>query len=66
MQTDVLHKGTPISQLALKLRESGVLDQAGLDAVDAEVREEAEQAVRFADQSPDPDPAELLTHVLAD
>src|SRR5205823_1256198 len=43
-----------------------VVDEAGLDALDAAVRAETEDAVRFADQSPDPDPAELTTHVLAD
>src|SRR5439155_247120 len=59
-------KRDPISQLAGKLKEEGVLDEAGLDALDAEVRAETEEAVRFADQSPDPDPAELTTHVLAD
>jgi len=53
-------------QLAGKLKEEGVLDEAGLDALDAEARAETEEAVRFADQSPDPDPAELTTHVLAD
>jgi len=52
--------------LPAKLKEEGVLDEAGLDALDAEVRAETEDAVRFADQSPDPDPAELTTHVLAD
>src|SRR6266571_1699052 len=59
-------KRDPISQLAGKLKEEGVLDEAGLDALDAEVRAETEEAVRFADQSPDPDPAELTTHVLAE
>src|SRR5881392_3320880 len=59
-------KRDPISQLAGKLKEEGALDEAGLDALDAEVRAETEDAVRFADQSPDPDPAELTTHVLAD
>jgi pyruvate dehydrogenase E1 component subunit alpha len=59
-------KRDPIAQLAGTLKEEGVLDQAGLDALDAEVRAEAEAAVRFADESPDPDPAELTTHVLAD
>jgi pyruvate dehydrogenase E1 component alpha subunit len=59
-------KRDPIAQLAMRLKDDGVLDQAGLDALDAEVRAEAEEAVRFADQSPDPDPAELTTHVLAD
>src|SRR5207247_10741345 len=59
-------KRDPISQLALKLKEDGALDQAGLDALDAEVRAEVEEAVKFADASPDPDPGELTTHVGAD
>ena len=59
-------KRDPISQLALKLKEDGALDQAGLDALDAEVRAEVEEAVKFADASPDPDPGELTTHVVAD
>ena len=59
-------KRDPISQLALKLTEDGALDQVALDALDAEVRAEVEEAVHFADESPDPDPAELGTHVLAD
>ncbi len=56
----------PISQLALRLKDEGVLDQAGLDELDAAVRAEVDAAVTFADQSPDPDPAELTSHVLAD
>ncbi len=59
-------KRDPISQLTAKLKEDGALDQAGLDALDAEVRAEVEEAVRFADESPDPEPAELFTHVLTD
>ena len=59
-------KRDPISQLALKLKEEGALDQAGLDALDAEVRAEVDEAVKFADASPDPDSAELTTHVVAD
>jgi pyruvate dehydrogenase E1 component alpha subunit len=59
-------KKDPISQLAMKLKEEGVLDQAGLDAIDAEAHTIAEEAVKFADESPDPDPAELFAHVLAD
>jgi pyruvate dehydrogenase E1 component alpha subunit len=56
----------PISQLALKLMGAGALDQAALDALDAEVRAEVDAAVRFADESPDPDPATLTADVLAD
>ena len=59
-------KRDPISQLTAKLKEDGALDQAGLDALDAEVRAEVEEAVKFADESPDPEPAELFTHVLSD
>src|ERR1051325_8113764 len=59
-------KRDPISQLAGKLKDEGALDDAGLDGLDAEVRAEVDDAVRFADESPDPDPTELTTHVLAD
>jgi pyruvate dehydrogenase E1 component alpha subunit len=59
-------KRDPIALLALKLKEEGVLDQAGLDALDAEVRAEVEAAVKYAEESPDPDPAELQAQVLAD
>jgi pyruvate dehydrogenase E1 component subunit alpha len=56
----------PITQLANKLKDDGVIDQAGLDALDAEIHAEVEQAVKFADDSPDPDPGELYTDVLVD
>ncbi len=59
-------KRDPIAQLAGKLKDDGALDQAGLDELDAEVRAEVDAAVKFADQSPDPDPAELAADVLAD
>ena len=56
----------PITQMAHKLTGDGVLDQAGLDALDAEIRAEVEAAVQFADQSPDPEPGALLNDVLAE
>jgi pyruvate dehydrogenase E1 component alpha subunit len=56
----------PITQLAGKLKEDGVIDQAGLDALDAEVLAEVDASVKFADESPDPDPDQLFTDVLAD
>jgi pyruvate dehydrogenase E1 component alpha subunit len=59
-------KKDPITQLAEKLKEEKVLDQARLDAMDAEIHAEVDEAVKFADESPDPDPAELYTDVLAD
>ncbi|HEY6809256.1 MAG TPA: pyruvate dehydrogenase (acetyl-transferring) E1 component subunit alpha [Gemmatimonadales bacterium] len=59
-------KKDPITALAHRLTADGVLTQAAIDALDAEVHAEVEAAVQFADQSPDPDPAELTLHVLAE
>jgi len=59
-------KKDPITQLAEKLKVEKVLDQARLDAMDAEIHADVDEAVKFADESPDPDPAELYTNVLAD
>jgi pyruvate dehydrogenase E1 component alpha subunit len=56
----------PITHLAGKLKEDGVIDQAALDTLDAEIHAEVEEAVKFADESPDPDPDELFTDVLVD
>lgn len=56
----------PITHLAGKLKEEGVIDQAGLDAMDAEIHAEVDDAVKFADESPDPDPNELYTDVMVD
>ena len=56
----------PIVQLAERLKADGAIDQKQIDDLDAEVRAEIEDAVHFADESPDPDPAALHAHVLAD
>jgi pyruvate dehydrogenase E1 component alpha subunit len=59
-------KRDPITQLAEKLKEDGVLDQGALDAMDAEIHAEVDAAVQFADESPDPEAGELTTDVVAD
>ena len=59
-------KKDPISQFAHRLQEEGAIDQAGLDALDADVHAEVDDAMRFAEESPDPAPEELERHVLAD
>jgi pyruvate dehydrogenase E1 component alpha subunit len=56
----------PITQLAQKLKEDGALDDRSLGELDAAVRAEVDQAVKFADESPDPGPDELGAHVWAD
>jgi pyruvate dehydrogenase E1 component alpha subunit len=59
-------KKDPITQLVHRLKDIGAIDQAGLEALDADVHAEVEDAMRFADESPDPAPDELGRHVLAD
>ena len=56
----------PITHLAGKLKEDGVIDQAALDALDAEVHAEVEEAVKFADESPEPEPESLFNNVLVE
>jgi pyruvate dehydrogenase E1 component alpha subunit len=56
----------PILQLSQRMQEAGTIDQSGIDALTAEVAAEVEDAVKFADESPDPGEGELLHHVLAD
>jgi len=59
-------KKDPIAQLFQHLRQDGAIDQAGYDALEAEVKAEVDDAAQFAEESPDPAPEELTTHVLAD
>ena len=53
----------PIVTFQKKLTEAGMLDDEQWQAMEADVQAEVEDAVKFADESPDPDPAELSTHV---
>jgi len=59
-------KKDPITALAHRLMADGAMTQAAIDALDAEVHAEVDAAVQFADESPDPDPADLALHVLAE
>lgn len=53
----------PITTLRADLVQSGAASESELDALDAEVAREIEEAVRFADESPEPKPEELWTNV---
>jgi pyruvate dehydrogenase E1 component subunit alpha len=55
----------PIKLFAATLIEEQITDQATLDNFDKEVREEVEDAVRFAEESPFPPPEDLYTDVYA-
>jgi pyruvate dehydrogenase E1 component alpha subunit len=55
----------PIKLFTASLKEKGILTDDRLAAIEKEVREQVEHAARFADESPEPDPAELYTDVYA-
>src|SRR5215211_7072332 len=55
----------PVKLFSASLLEEKIVDQKTLDEIDQKVREEVEDSVRFADESPLPDPEELYTDVYA-
>jgi len=55
----------PIKLFSASLLEEKVLDEKALEEIDKQIHEEVEDALRFADESPLPDAAELYTEVYA-
>jgi len=55
----------PIKLFSATLNEEAVLTDSEFQRIDAEVKEQVEKAVLFAEQSPLPDPKELFTDVYA-
>ena len=55
----------PIKLFTASLKEKGILTDERLAEIEKEVREAVDHAARFADESPEPDPKELYTHVYA-
>ena len=55
----------PIAQLERRMRDQGVLDDAGLTAMDREIMDAIERAVAFAEASPFPVPAQATEDVFA-
>ncbi len=53
----------PVEVFAAYLRANAVLDDAGADALRAEVKEEIDAAISSAWEAPDPDPTSALRHV---
>ena len=56
-------KKDPIPRFEGVLKEMGVLDDAKIAAIKKEIGAEVEAAVKFAEESPLPDLAEVLTDV---
>jgi pyruvate dehydrogenase E1 component alpha subunit len=59
-------KRDPITRLADMLSNDGVIDAAALETLDGEVAAEVEDALRFAEESPEPALEALERDVLAD
>ena len=55
----------PIKLFTASLTEKGIIDDQALAEIEKEVREIVDRSVRFAEESPEPDPAELYTDVYA-
>lgn len=54
----------PIDQVKQLLLDSGNIDEAGLKAIDKELKALVMEAADFAQTSPEPDPSELYTDVM--
>jgi pyruvate dehydrogenase E1 component alpha subunit len=59
-------KRDPIALFQGKLLAEGLVTEAELRQIDEQVEAEVDDAVRFADESPAPDPSTLLDHLYAD
>jgi pyruvate dehydrogenase E1 component alpha subunit len=55
----------PVKIFSSTLKEKGIIDDAALAEMEKSVSEEVEHALRFAEESPQPAPAELYTDVYA-
>src|SRR2546423_11383938 len=55
----------PIKVFTHTLKENGILNDSDISESEAQVKEEVERAVRFADESPLPDASELYTDIYA-
>jgi pyruvate dehydrogenase E1 component alpha subunit len=55
----------PVKVFADSLKRKGILDDAALGELEQRVRTEVEHSVKFAEESPEPAPEELYTHVYA-
>jgi pyruvate dehydrogenase E1 component alpha subunit len=56
----------PIDRLKALMLEHGVADEERFKQIDKEIRDIVNDAARFAQDSPEPDPAELYTDVLVE
>jgi pyruvate dehydrogenase E1 component alpha subunit len=56
----------PIKVFTNQLKEAGLIEDGDIAEIEAQVKEAVERSVKFADESPMPDPQELYTDIYAD
>ena len=64
-EVETYRERDPIVLLRDRMIAATQLDAAGYEALDREVKAEVDDAIQFAESSPDPDPSELWTDVYA-
>jgi pyruvate dehydrogenase E1 component alpha subunit len=64
-ELDTSRQRDPIVLLEMRMRELGMLTDDDVKKLETEVNEQIADAVKFAEESPEPDPAELWTDVYA-
>jgi len=64
-EVDEWRKKDPIKRFREYLVEEGKASQEELDAIDAEIEAEIEEAVNFALESPEPDPSTAMDYIYA-
>lgn len=64
-ELDASRQRDPIVLLETRMRELGMLDDAGVQAIETDVAAEIADAVKFAEESPEPAPEQLWADVYA-
>ena len=64
-EVDEYRARDPLTILGALMRAGGYWSDADHHALDAEIQAEVDDAVRFAEESPDPDPSKLFEDVYA-
>lgn len=64
-EVEEYRKRDPITLFEAKLLADGLISEAELRQIEHQVQEEVDEAVRFAEESPFPDPSTLLDHLYA-
>jgi pyruvate dehydrogenase E1 component alpha subunit len=64
-EVDEYRKKEPLRHFRSHVLENGLLEQRELDDIDESIKNEISEAVRFAKESPEPDPATAMDYIYA-